>query len=450
MSIRLDWEIEAEQEHLRGATEDPDIKRRRRRTQLLFIVLVLLLLLVVGGIIGGISLRLRFVDWQVEQLLRDTVDAEIATLRIGDEGAYLTMQRSATEAWYQYQRTIFADYQILKALPNTSLEGEISAVMIDGTRGRVQVREIINGVEIERVWFYWRYEDGWRHVPPDTTFWGDERTLETEFVTVSFQALDEPFARAVLDQVTNWVTTGCQILTCDARPPITIVITLTEPLAIGWVDDASWTMRLPSPYLDRMFVATPFSSTTQIAVADALADRLFTISADNDAAVYPADAYYLRQAVVSWMVGRLTGARTNSFLMESIARNYGEFSIGRLVNALQPASSIAILNDVLAAPSLDAANLDWRDVLTWRLALEGELIDRGAQAEFVALYDPAASALALARFNSNVRADGWVVTEVQPDIDTAGVPRLRVQADANGAAQEVIFQLAEGVWKRAS
>ena len=50
-------------------------------------------------------------------------------------------------------------------------------------RGRgCEVEEIIGGVPYGRVWFYWRYDDGWRHVPPDYTFWGDARTVEADGV----------------------------------------------------------------------------------------------------------------------------------------------------------------------------------------------------------------------------------------------------------------------------
>ena len=453
MSIRLDWEIEAEQEHLHGASEDPETKRRRRRAQIRFLLLILFLLAVIGGIITAITVRLRYVDWQVEQLLRDTVDAEIATLRIGDENAFLTMQRSATDAWMQYQRATFADYQAIKSLPNTSLGGEIQAVSIEGTRGRVQIREIINGVAYERAWFYWRYDDGWRHVPMDVTFWGQQQTLRGDAVTVTYYQLDQSVATMVRDRIDAWVRISCGIMPCSTTPTITVEILPDDQLTLGWVDASSWTLRMPSPYLDRVRVDMPFDSDMQLDVANALAERIFTISANGDSMLYPADAYYLRQGVISWLAGRLTGAQTNSFLVESIARNYGEFTIGRLVSELQPDSNLSILASVTGAPSIDQANLDWRDVLTWRLALEGQLIDRRAEAEFLTLYDTTdltVRDLAYTRLSNGVRSDGWVVTELQHDRDQANVPLLRATVDASGIAHEVIFRLVDGVWKRAN
>jgi hypothetical protein len=451
MSIRLDWEIEAEKEQLRGASEDPETKRRRRRAQMRFLLVVSALLLIIAGLIGAVSLRLRYIDWRVEQLLRDTVDAEIATLRIGDEGAFLGMQRSATDAWIHRQRATFAEYQRLKALPNTAFNGQIDSVTIDGTRARVQLREIVDGAEIARVWFYWRYDDGWRHVPPDVTFWGESATLQDTTVTVRYSALDERLAQQVFNRVREWITSGCDILTCDTVPNVTIEIVTDEQVEIDWTSETSSTIRLPSPYLDRVRVASPFAQDAQIAVADALAERLYSISANSAEVLYPTDAYYLRQAVISWLVARLTGVRTNSFLMESIARNYGEMHIGRLVDAMESNSSMALLAPVLDVSSIDSASLDWRDILTWRLSLEGQLIDRGAQGEFLALYDSEAAALAQARFMSGARAEGWVVTDVQPYIDEAtGTARLRAIIDANGEVHEVIFVLADQVWKRAS
>ena len=90
MSLRLDWEIESEQQPVRQASgEDPESRRRRRRRRLIILLLPLLLLVMVGVVVGLIALRLRQIDAQVAHVLQDTVDAEVATLRIGDEHAWI-------------------------------------------------------------------------------------------------------------------------------------------------------------------------------------------------------------------------------------------------------------------------------------------------------------------------------------------------------------------------
>ena len=53
----------------------------------------------------------------------------------------------------------------------------------------------------------------------------------------------------------------------------------------------------------------------QIKVAALLAERLV----GDFSPAYPADAYYLRQAIISWLVKRFAQVETNSFLISSLA-----------------------------------------------------------------------------------------------------------------------------------
>src|SRR5262245_17072403 len=100
MGIRLDWEIEAEQAHqAHRAGEDPITARRRRIMRLRVLAFVMLALVFLGAVAGLVIWRLRTVDEEIEQLLRDTVDAEVAALRIGDLTAFLSAQCSATDDW---------------------------------------------------------------------------------------------------------------------------------------------------------------------------------------------------------------------------------------------------------------------------------------------------------------------------------------------------------------
>ena len=149
----------------------------------------MVLLLIVGVLAAAVVLRLRQVESQIENVLRDTVDAEIATLRLGDEQSFLGFQRSATESWLTTQQQTFDDYQARKIEGNIQLTGHILDVAVDGNRARVQVQEIVDNVPYVRTWFYWRYDDGWWHVPPDFTFWGDDRVLETDAMTIHYQSV---------------------------------------------------------------------------------------------------------------------------------------------------------------------------------------------------------------------------------------------------------------------
>ncbi len=452
MGIRLDWEIEAEQEHRQqSGGEDPETRRKRRRERLRFLLVLFVMLAVIGGVIGAVELRLRQVDWQMEQLLRDTVSAEVAALRLGDHAAYLELQRSATSDWTQRQDANFARYQTLKQTHNLNLSGRIIGATVDGQRGRVQLEEITDGVPYSRLWFYWHYDDGWRHVPPDYTFWGEAKTVEVPGVQVSYRAVDETVAQAIAPEISDWLKTGCAALTCANAPQIKVDIVTTEGSQIGWSPNDLWTMNIPSPLIDSMRLDQPFDINMQIKAANLLAERFV----GNFSPAYPADAYYLRQAIVSWLVKRFAQVETNSFLISSLAQNYGDPAVGQLLSLLQPDSNIGVIAQVTGT-ALDLSNLDWRDFLTWRLTVENELIARQDEADFLALYntsDVYVRGQAYTRYAAGANNDPHTVISAISERDTNNTPQLRavVQVgDPVARQEEVIFRLIDGVWKRAS
>ncbi len=457
MGIRLDWEIEAEREHRQqSAGEDPEMKRRRRRARLRFLLVLFILLGLIGGAVAAVYFRLRQVDQQAEQVLLDTVSAEVTTLRLGNFEAFLNMQRSATDAWLQQQSASFDQYQTLKQNGNVNLSGRIIDSQIDGSRGRVQLEEIINGVPYGRVWFYWRYEDGWRHVPADYTFWGDAQTLTSNGITVRYHTVDQAMAAAVAPRVAQWLQIGCAALACPSVPQFTVEIVPSATQEAGWSPNDGSVLQLPSPYIGSARLDTPFDSDSQLAAANHVAERLLGAFTPT----YPNDAYYLRQGIISWMVKRFAEIETNAFLITSLAERYGDTAVGRLLAALQPDSSVSIIGDITDT-SLDAANLDWRDFLTWRLAVEDELITRRDEANFLNLYDTSDTAIrdqAYARYNSGDPGEPRTVTSVVEQQGSTGSPELRAavevtnaaSADSTPAQEEIIFRLVSGNWKRAS
>jgi hypothetical protein len=449
MGIRLDWEIEAEQEHHQH-TEDPETRGKRWRARLRFLLVLFVMLAVIGGAVGVFVVRLRQVEGQIEQLLRDTVTAEVAALRIGDRAAFLAMQRSATEDWTRQQDANFAKYQVLKQTQDLNLSGRIIDVKVDGTRARVRVEEIISGVPYGRVWFYWRYEDGWRHVPPDYTFWGDARTANAESVLVHYAEVDEAVAEALAGDVSDWLRSGCSALGCGSLSRLTVEIVPNPAQEIDWLPTDAWTLQVPSPSVNGARLDMPFDTDMQIRVASLLAERLvgdFTPS-------YPADAYYLRQAIISWLVMRFAQVQTNSFLIKSLADNYGESAVGRLLHAMQPDSSVSIISSVTGT-ALDAATLDWRDFLTWRLVVENDLIAQQLQEHYLLLYDTTDASVrdqAYLRYGAGATPDDErrVVISAISERDGNNTPQLRAVVRVNDQEEEVTFRLVDGVWKRAS
>ncbi len=452
MSIKLDWEIEAEREQIRGAGEDPDARRRRRQTRVRFLLTLVLLLSLIGAGVAAVAVRLRQADWQIEQRLRDTVDAEVAALRLGNRELFLETQRSASDDWTQRQAAEFDRYQNLKITQDIRLTGRIVEAQVDRLRGRIVIEEIVNSVPYGRVWFYWRYDDGWRHVPPDYTFWGELRTIEAEGVTVRYRALDEGAASAIHADLTRWIETACAALRCPAPPMFTVEIEPDPTLQNGWSAVDSSLLRVRSPFIIAERLDQPFDRGLKLEIARLVVERIVTSTRDLQP-LYPNDAIYLRTAIVNWLIGRFAEIDTGAYLIDSLARTYGDASVGVLLQILAPDSSIAVVATAAGAPSLDSASVDWRDFLTWRLALEGELIASGDAAGMAALYDndEYGQALAASRFAAGVPAEARTVVSVVREVDATGVPVLRtvVQVGENDATESIAFRLSGGIWRRA-
>ncbi len=139
MGIQLDWQVESGRVQQKPHQEDPDARRGRWRA---FIRLMTVLGVFVGLIALSIWLvtqRLEQADQRAEQLLKDTVSAEVATLRIGDYGAFMRLQESATDAWRITQTEVYQTIQARKQTNALTLTGRIVDVEISSRRGRVHL-----------------------------------------------------------------------------------------------------------------------------------------------------------------------------------------------------------------------------------------------------------------------------------------------------------------------
>ncbi len=452
MSVKLDWEIEADREHIPSAGEDPATKRRRRREQLRLVIVVLGAALLIGGAAAAVSLRLKYVDWQIENALRDTIAAEVTALRLGDRAAFLDAQRSADEQWLAAQADYFDQTQTLKQTQEMALTGRVLEVAVDDPRGRARVEEVIGGATYARTWFYWRYADGWRHVPPDYTFWGSPRTEERPGLIVRYRDFDALFAPVLADTAANWWAQGCNLFGCTGLPPVTIEVRADDLLTAGWSPEDQWTMLVPSPYVRATRADAPFDPALQLDVARLLAGRLMDAAHGGEVLAKGSDAAYLRDAVTNWMVGRWLGANTGTQLLNSFANRYGDALVPLAAAQVEPESTVALLAEVAGVP-LEALEVDWSDFLQQRLALEDSRIDSGDQEGLLALYDPAdmaAQGLALARLAAGAPGDSPRVLGVEPAVDAAGTPILRAQVQRGAAVEEYIFRLTGSTWKRVS
>jgi hypothetical protein len=315
MGIQLDWQIESERAKQR-AGEDPGAKKYRRKQRRNLLLAMLVLTCLVGGVLGTILWRLRSVDNQIRDNLLDTTEVEITALRVGNEANFMQVKRSASEDWLQTQRDLFDEYQQLKQAGKLELTGRVLDVTIDEPRGRVVLEEIVSGVPYRVVWFYWLYEDtasgqaGWRRVPPDVEFWGDEKTINKDNLRVAYRDLDKRMAEALATRVSAWWEEGCILLVCSQPlPGLTIEIVPETLPAPEWDLYEEWKVRVPSPLLaGRARDDVAFSPETEMALAQLLVARLMQYNqrADFRPDSSYGDAEWLYDEITKWLIGRFT------------------------------------------------------------------------------------------------------------------------------------------------
>jgi hypothetical protein len=468
MGVKLDWDIEAEKGKHKEHQED--FKERGARYFAFFrlVMVVLIFFGVLSGIVYLILQRLEQVNSRIEQNLTETVQAEVASLRVGDFNGYMAIQRSAAEDWLVTQRETFEYYQQLKTTSNIILSAKIHSVEVDGQRGRVQVQEIIDGIPYLQTWFYWRFpivkdeqnkvidEGGWHHVPPDYTFWGQSAQIKRNGFFIRYQKLDEPVAQAVADELERWLGDACSFLACSNLPPLAVDIMNQRLTSPQWVytDPGLWQLAIPSPYVGRAREDIAFDRQIQIDAATLFAIRLLDFNSLDVSASDSSDAFYLRSAIVTWLVGRFAQVNTESYLITSLDNNYGLNAIPVLLTTLQASSTMDILNTVTGTSIADP-NLDWRDFILWRLNTEDELIRARHELAWTQLYDfsdPNLRPVAQSRYNNSFVADERTILEVNrvtaPDGPAQLVARVQVIRGFEIGEEIVVFKLFNGTWLR--
>jgi hypothetical protein len=468
MGIQLDWEVEAENSSQKSIGEDPTAKQKRRCGMFkLFFDLAIL-----GGLFVGVVAflldQIDRVNEQMETALRDTIQAEIAALRIDDWQTYSIIQRSDSPEWRQIQRIQFEQYrEILLNDENSQLTGQILDVEIDDPRARVHVQEIINGVPYTRVWFYWFYETetvdsdgrvlpaGWYHVPPDYTFWGNSQWYEGEFTTIAYRDVDLDFGQALGQKLDQWVKVACEAFICDHLPSIRVQVAPQDNQELGWApgeitDD--WVLVITSPYASRARTDMPFSPELQVEVAQLMAERLTSFQARAQR-VISVDSQYAHQATINWLIGRFVQVDTQAYLIESLAQNYGTPAVGQLVRHIAPTDNISFLSIITNQP-LDQSQLDWRDFFTWRLNQERLLSERSLLTEYLMLYDPTPNIQqeARLRFERKNHIQDLAVLSIglTSPTDQGQTQVLATVATPEGETFQVLFRIVDNVWLRAN
>ena len=453
--IRLQWRIESQRID-ESAGEDPAARRERRRSlmRLLALIAILLTLLAVG--IAFLRQRLLDVQAQLEAMLRDTVRAEVASLRIGDVNTFLGIQQGGNPDWLARQQARFRDYSDLKAAQDLRLTGNILDWTIEGERARVAIEEVINGVSTVQIWFYARDAAGWRHAPPDYGFWGEARQIKAQKTIVNYRAVDQSVATALSDRLSSWWGPGCDLLGCQDLPILQATIVTDAAGTIAWADSDRLHLILLSPFVGRALTESPFSPELQIATADRLAQRLLDHHSGDLRVEYPHDVVYLRQSAHTYLRDSFLGRVGGDSLLGSLAEAYGAGAVARLVERFSATADMSILASVLPEPIANAG-LDWRDFIKWRLNLEAELLAAGDESAWLDLYDradPAVLRLASGRYRQRHPQRVLQVLDQQILESQAGGAQLLMSVvfagGVDAAAQTIQFNLVDQVWKRAS
>jgi len=457
MGIRLDWEVDSGPGSRSVGTEDPDRQRQHR-------VMRLRVLAIIVGIIFGLSVAVAVVVWRlneanayIESLLRDTVEAEFAALRLSDKTAFIGIQRSATDDWQTYQSQIFDAFQNGKLAGSITLTGTVRGVEIDGTRGRAIVEWIEGGIPYSQAWFYWRYEDGWRHVPPDTTFWGKSEALRGQNVTVLYQEVDAALAEVMGLRVEGWIASVCgPILQCGDLPHISLTITPDIYTEKGWGRATqAWTLTLDSPYITGARSDQPFSGATLETVANAVAERLVGAGlGSSDPFDRTTDAGYLIQATQTWLTGQFVGLDTGSTLIQSLADNAGRATLGTLLKALRPTSTLDVILVVLGQNDVRAVNLNWSDFFAKRIRLESDYASADNLPGMIALYADESRQNALDRLAIKAipSAVTFSITQTSNAPDGAATISGTARSTYGATVQEqpVQFVWRNGTWLRSN
>ncbi len=485
MGIQLDWQIESEQQQ-RRATEDPSARQARRRQWRLLLGTIIVVTCLVGVVGGLVFWRLQQYDQQLREALIDTVDAEIRALRVGDESAYMAIRRTSSHYWLGQQAELFAEYQSLKASGLLELTGEIVDLDIDQNterkRARVLLEERIGDQTYLVAWFYWYYESepsGWRRLPPDTEYWGDAATLESDQARVEYFGLDEPLAKAIFNEVDKWWLRGCELLDCIiALPQLKIQITPRPAAPPEWDVSNEWAILVASPLYDgRMNRDNPLSPELSQQLALLIAERLVdynlspTANFDSPLVAHQtttyADAMWLRSEFVSWLQGAFLGIEGSGFL-NSFARLYGDIApplLLRLMTVDTPLGtvleSVSGLN-VASMPLDILSQIDWRAYFAFRLNFETRLLrgefEVGDEQQLIAryntLYDETdANALAIAdtnRRNFDAQRPLFMANSVNIVLDAFGRPQATVEVVSYPElpSQYVVFRWDGFTWKR--
>ena len=372
MGIKLDWNIDADDEQ-RRVEEDPLVvaarqhTARRMRNLIIFVAIISL-------IAGAAALsRLQRASGQRRAELEAAVAAETLSLRIGDEAAFLQCQERDAR-WQYFQRGTFEEYQALGS--RLVVSGEILDLTIDSNLARVVLRETLDGEPYRVTWFYEYFPDqGWRRTPSSGAFLGWILHLETDHFEVFYREADEDYTQAVVAQAETWVGEMCRLAPCAGAPTMTIFI-VTEPLhEVTWQVGGTPALLVPSPATMRVREHSPLEDPTlRAGLAGTLTWQWSTAILGN-AIANQTDAEWMRDELAAWLAAEIDETQPGSEVMAALVDAHGVELVMEWVNRVRSGERVLPTLTLLSGNVLTTLPIPWEGFFEHRLQVEFETGD---------------------------------------------------------------------------
>ncbi len=389
MGIRLDWDIESENDQAEVG-EDPQARASRVQVRRYWLYALGVVLLLIALASGGITHRLQQVDEQITSDLEVAVAAETLALRIGDRQAFLAAQADEGE-WLRIQSDTFDEYQALGERITTS--GEVLDWSIEGDLARVTLRETLDEQPYRVVWFYERRDGIWVHIPSRPDFWGEQLSVRSTHLDIAYRTVDQPLIDHLVPQMDAWWEIAWHLTDSDPgllpRPRIQIVYNPLVPL--GWAAYDSWTLLIPSPLLNRVPEDGSVDAGLLRDVAGLIAERMAeTKLAGCDSSARPdSDLLWMQDELATWLRSHLDYSAPPSGFLKPLAASYGLGFVPTLSEAICHNNQIVPVVQSLTGISARDLAVAWDNYFEYRLRAESRLFSQGLVMEANLLFrDP--------------------------------------------------------------
>ncbi len=395
--VKFDWEVKSQfslQKIHPDASSSSDLSTRQRMAPLL---MLLAIISIVGGVIGFASYRLAQIQQTIQNHLHESVKAEVSFLRLGDRTQFLAVQRSASPSWLETQSILFDEYQYLKTQQRLNLDAEIVSTVIDGNRARVQVLEQIEGQPYLQTWFYWNYQDGWRHVPADYTFWGEPKTQAGDYITMNYAMLDQTIALSLFDNLERGMAQVCVWITCD---PFAVLLVSREGLSVNWSATVPNQLEVSSPYVGRVALRQPLPETLMDELTLQLAKALAQANGASLQVDDWSDRAFIETQLVAYIQSYLLSREPVDNLFVDLKTHFESPKVQDVLQASSQSTFIPLLQELLAQPTLHDMPLTWEPYANWLLRKEYAYWDIEDEQGFYSIYvnDSLSQLIAMTRY----------------------------------------------------